>query len=844
MRPTVRIGGCALRQGDSNTASRARVRSVEHAIRILAVAIVALFAAGQAGWVTRTAMLPAAAIGPLKGHAFQIRMPEMWSSSRFVSVFYRSDSMSDPAISSMRLNEGPFALGPPHSLHQDIIEQGGGRFSHWNDCLYFSASDNSDPRTNGRSYSVAEAPAVARTAAIPALLMLGLILVRLRMGNVSEIPELAITQKLIRNMAGAWLGALRHTSYQGDSDAARWGGTRFVERAIRILAVAIVGLTAAGEAGWLTRNATLAPATIIPLEGKAYLTAMPEAWGSSWFGSFFYPSDSMSDPAISSMQLTEGSHSLGPPHSLHVDIISKGGGRFSNWRDSLYFSASDNSDPRTNARAYKITAAPDPLRIAAIPALLMLGIILLRLRMDHLGEMPELAIAQRLLRKMLDTAVVVGLIAVQVYLLRRFGLYEWKDNDGSLYYLASQQFESAASWISVSGGEWSPTLYRLPGYPLLILAARWLAGEHWQQALSGLQITVAVAAGFVFYRTIACISGMRLLGVFAALIWACCERGRWDRSILTDSLTTSITVIVICWLTLLTIEQRTLRAKDFIGIGFSIAFIQLLRTMTAVFVLSAIPLIALAVWQHRFFGTTLLRMIGLLAPATVTVVLLLVWNYERTGHFVVTTEAAVVGLQPLVDAQRETTADLFGGTSPLDHVAHKDLHYYTYADVAAITHDLYIRGVPIFEQMALANERFVQACWQHPVLMARLAWRRLQDWQDVLLPLALADWEKGTFDYPSYTGDLRGLFKLCLIVLPAIWLFAAALIARVGREAAIVWALVSVCLGQTIAYAALHLELRYIIFTIAPLLLILAISMRAVVSLTRVLFSSASPKEV
>ena len=148
-------------------ASWVEIRLVEHAIRILAVAIVALIAAGQAGWLTRDAMLAPANIVPMKCHAF------VWNSSRFVSFFYPSDSMSDPAISSVRLTEGPRPLGPPHSLHQDIIEKGGGRFSNWNNWLVFSASDNSDPRTNGRSYSVAEAPAVARTAAIPALLMLG-----------------------------------------------------------------------------------------------------------------------------------------------------------------------------------------------------------------------------------------------------------------------------------------------------------------------------------------------------------------------------------------------------------------------------------------------------------------------------------------------------------------------------------------------------------------------------------------------------------------------------------------------------------------------------------------------
>lgn len=55
--------------------------------------------------------------------------------------------------SSLRLYEDGTELGPPHSIHDDIRQKGGGRYSHWNEYIYFSTSDNSDPRTNGRTYS-------------------------------------------------------------------------------------------------------------------------------------------------------------------------------------------------------------------------------------------------------------------------------------------------------------------------------------------------------------------------------------------------------------------------------------------------------------------------------------------------------------------------------------------------------------------------------------------------------------------------------------------------------------------------------------------------------------------
>ena len=60
--------------------------------------------------------------------------------------------MKDVPPSTLRLFENGKELGPAHAAHVDIRAKGGGQFSHWNTTLYFSASDNSDPRTNGREY--------------------------------------------------------------------------------------------------------------------------------------------------------------------------------------------------------------------------------------------------------------------------------------------------------------------------------------------------------------------------------------------------------------------------------------------------------------------------------------------------------------------------------------------------------------------------------------------------------------------------------------------------------------------------------------------------------------------
>ena len=68
------------------------------------------------------------------------------------SVF-RTDGVGTETASALELAEDGRVLGPPHALHSGIREVGGGRFSYWNDDLYFSTSDNSDPEVNGRVYT-------------------------------------------------------------------------------------------------------------------------------------------------------------------------------------------------------------------------------------------------------------------------------------------------------------------------------------------------------------------------------------------------------------------------------------------------------------------------------------------------------------------------------------------------------------------------------------------------------------------------------------------------------------------------------------------------------------------
>ena len=100
-------------------------------------------------WAPRFELkLDPSAITPELGLAYATPLPQ----PKLPFPFGVPTDTSGDAGSSLELRENGLLLGPAHSVHADIRSQGGGGFSHWYDYLYFSTSDGTDPRVNGRAY--------------------------------------------------------------------------------------------------------------------------------------------------------------------------------------------------------------------------------------------------------------------------------------------------------------------------------------------------------------------------------------------------------------------------------------------------------------------------------------------------------------------------------------------------------------------------------------------------------------------------------------------------------------------------------------------------------------------
>jgi hypothetical protein len=146
---------------------------IHAAMRAIAVLIIGLVFANHTGYFDRIGTVPKAAIQHVDGHQFLIRDVLRYASTGgLTDLFYSSatDTNDDPGLpSQLGVRENGRPLGPAHSMHQDIADQGNGLFSDWTNGLRFSTSDNSDPRTNDRTYSIVQHAETLRLIALPAL---------------------------------------------------------------------------------------------------------------------------------------------------------------------------------------------------------------------------------------------------------------------------------------------------------------------------------------------------------------------------------------------------------------------------------------------------------------------------------------------------------------------------------------------------------------------------------------------------------------------------------------------------------------------------------------------------
>jgi hypothetical protein len=181
------------------------MRLLDIFIRLLAALTVSLLALDGAGVLDRVGDIPVSAIGPPRGHAYVVPRLELRSDA-LPDWFYNMDGDrgASPTASSLWLREDGRRMDWRHARQHDLEEVGGGFYSHWNGGLWFSTSDNSDPRRNGRRYAAGLAPSTGRLLLAPGLLLIALVGWRQSRGIAAGLPEI--------RAAAAGFTRVRHTA--------------------------------------------------------------------------------------------------------------------------------------------------------------------------------------------------------------------------------------------------------------------------------------------------------------------------------------------------------------------------------------------------------------------------------------------------------------------------------------------------------------------------------------------------------------------------------------------------------------------------------------------------------
>lgn len=279
------------------------------------------------------------------------------------------------------LENGEPLKGKQGSTHSDIRQIGLGRYSFWHKNIYFSTSDNSDPRTNGRQYEIRK---------------------RLMIPENLVIISFALSLQLL-------FGAILFSIHKRRGELSRAGLTLL--RLAPLVTAAMVLLLS-----YIFYEARLFPEKPQFLWKREEMTDFQPELGKA-FTITRTPAEERREQIFSVGKFTEDGYLLGPGNAVHDTIRQSGGGAYSIWKNFVYFSTSDGSDPRTNGRSYVLFTPP--ARNFLTKSLIVLASISFTL----LLVFPLFTYPKFMARGWLHHAISLLLLVFQTYLILPYAIH-------------------------------------------------------------------------------------------------------------------------------------------------------------------------------------------------------------------------------------------------------------------------------------------------------------------------------------------------------------------------------------------------------------------------------------
>lgn len=320
------------------------------------------------------------------------------------------------------------------------------------------------------------------------------------------------------------------------------------------------------------------------------------------------------------------------PYRLHEDgrptpfpsspgygvVMRFGSGRFSLNGETLFFSTTDNSDPRSNGRRYTVVR-PTPLRkrllagLWALAFLVTASLVVIKRRTVRIWARPSFGVA---------ALVLVGLVAAnRLWFFVEFPIVAIHPDSGSYYAVAEQ----------LGTGVWPNFGNRPPVYPLFLKAVfsvtdRVIAVAAGQTALSLLAGLLLVYGAYCWAPWLA----LPAAGVVALFLFGFTTMEH-DTAMLSESLYTSL--LMLCFAGLLIGLAARKRALVLSGASTAMALAALTRPGGVFLVVSYLLVVAWICW-NRFTRRLILSFV---VPFPLLMTMMSAYNWRVVGAFVPTT---------------------------------------------------------------------------------------------------------------------------------------------------------------------------------------------------------------
>jgi hypothetical protein len=499
---------------------------------------------------------------------------------------------SEPYTTSV-LEDGVPLPGPAAARHEDIRALGNGRYSFWNGIVFFSASDNRSPAANGRSYEVRHPRMVSGGAAI-ALYACTFLLAAASIFLGRKSPELvSATGRIATRLAGPPFHALARL---------------------------LLALCALSFAAWLSWQGALPFALRTdPLRN------IQHERGFAYSAPTYHPELGVESVPTPGMVLENGAPLPGGTDAQLTDIRDLGRGRSLFSGADVYFSASDNSTPGANGRAYEVRypwAASAATVFALCAATVLAGTVLAWV----VWKSPErlLQVKRAASWFLAPPFYVPAAIVLFFHLLARLPFF--------LYYPVVGIGVDSESYLAlvrvIRNGIWPHFQYRTPAYPLALwpftfLADRWMAAVCFQNLLS---LASALCLVYATYRL------RRFLALPAAIAMGAFLAGSqvlvFDTSILSESLYTSSIILAVAFLFLAFAGC----ARAFFALASAAMALTILVRPAGMFFAVIYGLVLAYLLWNRFQKGAIWRF---LVPFPAILLVFSAYNYFTFGSFVV-----------------------------------------------------------------------------------------------------------------------------------------------------------------------------------------------------------------